>query len=346
MTESLSAHTAIHSAMAIVLQAVIALILTLLVGAARATEPAAPLVLERRIPLPDVVGRIDHLSVDLGRGHLFVAELGNGTVDAIDLGTGKSIGRISGLKEPQGLAYVSTSDLIVVADGGDGTIRMFRAGDLSPAGELVLGEDADSVRVDPRAGHVVVGYGSGGLAVIDPVRLSKLAVIQLAGHPEGFQLEPDTERVFVNVPDARQIAVADLGSGRQTATWTVPDLRSNFPLALDAAGSLLATVFRSPSRLVLLDTKSGAVTENFTTCADADDVFFDAKRRRIYISCGAGAVDVFQRDEASTRPLGRISTPPGGRTSLFVPELDRLFVAVRARPLGSDASILVFRPTP
>ena len=115
MTGNLTAHTAIHSAMATVLQAGIALFLTLLAGAARATEPAAPLVLERRIPLPDVVGRIDHLSVDLGRGHLFVAELGNGTVDEIDLGTGKSIGRISGLKEPQGLAYVSTSDLIVVA---------------------------------------------------------------------------------------------------------------------------------------------------------------------------------------------------------------------------------------
>ena len=324
----------------ILLRAVVAL------AEVRADEPIAPLVLEKTIPLPDVAGRIDHLDVDLGRKNLLVAELGNGTVDVVDLEAGRPIARLSGLDEPQGIAYVPGSDRIVIASGGDGTVRVFRAGDLSRTGEVDLGSDADNVRVDPRTGHVVVGHGSGGLAVIDPVSVAKLADIALAAHPEAFQLDPGTARAFVNVPGARQIAVVDLGSGRQTGTWVVPKLESNFPLAIDERGTRLAVVFRKPPRLVLLDSKSGAVTASLPSCDDADDVFFDGKRSRIYLSCGGGAVAVFQSDSVGTRLLASVGVPSGSRTSLFVPTLDRLFVAVRASGSRSDASILVFRPIP
>ena len=153
-------------------------------------------------------------------------------------------------------------------------------------------------------------------------------------------------RIFVNVPDAGQIAVVDLAAARQIAKWTVPGLSANFPLAIDSSGTTIATVFRHPAKLVLLDTKTGAATQQLDTCGDADDVFFDTKRRRIYVSCGAGAVDVFQGDAAGYRSLARVETSSGARTSLFVPELDRLYVAARAGLLGSDAAILVFRPLP
>ena len=122
--------------------------------------------------------------------------------------------------------------------------------------------------------------------------------------------------------------------------------RANFPLAIDGPAGTIAVVFRSPAKLVLLDTKTGAPTQQLDTCGDADDVFFDAKRRRIYVSCGAGAADVFQADGTGYRPLARVGTSPGARTALFVPELDRLFVAARAGLSGSDAAILVFRPLP
>src|SRR3978361_401719 len=62
-------------------------------------------ILVRTIPLADVSGRIDHMAVDLRRGRLFVAELGNNTVDVVDLASGKIIQRIKGLKEPQGVGY-------------------------------------------------------------------------------------------------------------------------------------------------------------------------------------------------------------------------------------------------
>lgn len=311
---------------------------------ARAQGTAEPLVLEAKIPLKGVSGRIDHLAVDLARARLFVAELGNNTVAAIDLGTGRSIRRLEGFKEPQGVAHVPATDVVVLTSGGDGSVRFFNAGDLAPLGRLDLGEDADNVRVILQTGRVVVGYGAGALAVIDTASRAKIAEAKLAAHPEGFQLTQDGTRAFVNVPDAQQIAVVDLRAGRQIAAWPISNLRANFPMAIDASGATLAVVFRSPPRLVLLDSSNGKIKAQLETCGDSDDVFFDDKREKIYVSCGEGAVDVFQGIDASVRRLARIKTATGARTSLFVPGLDGLFVAARAGALVGEAAILVLRP--
>ncbi len=318
---------------------------TLALPGALAAAGPAPLVLERTIPLPDVAGRIDHMAVDLARKRLIVAELGNDTVEVIDLESGKRLHRFGGLKEPQGVAYVPGLDLIVVANAQDGSVDFYGGGDFSGRGVLHLGDDADNIRVDPESGDLVVGYGDGGLAVIDPSRQVKVRVIELPGHPESFQLDPPSGRAYVNVPDAGQIAVVDLAAGRQSARWVVPDMAENFPMALDTTGATIASVFRSPPRLVLLDSRTGKVSGSSPTCADADDVFFDPKRDRIYVSCGAGAVDVFDLLPGGVRHVARLPTSAGARTSLFVPMLDRLYVAARAGASGSNAAILVFRPS-
>lgn len=315
-------------------------------GAANPLAAAeAPLILEKTIPLASVSGRIDHLTIDLNRKHLFVAELGNNSVDAIDLNTDKVIHRIGGLKAPQGVAYLTGPDLLAVASAGDGSLRFYRADDFSVLGTVDLHDDADNIRIDPSTGQIAVGYGSGGLALLDPASRSKLADIHLAEHPEGFQIDAGGERAFVNVPDAHQIAVLDLKSRQQTGTWDTNGLRSNFPMALAGREGPLAVVFRSPSKLALFDVATGAISERVDTCGDADDVFFDQKRRRIYISCGEGVVDVVRRDNGSLTSIGRIPTASGARTSLFVPSLDRLFVAARAGWFGSSAAILVLRPS-
>ncbi len=312
----------------------------------RAADTGPPLALERTIPLAGVSGRIDHMAVDLGRMRLFVAELGQGAVDVVDLMAGKVIHRIDGLREPQGIGFAPAVDLVAVASAGDGSVRLFRGDDFRPAGVIALGEDADNVRVDPRTGQFVVGYGGGHLAVLNAAARSVAADIALAAHPEGFQLDPGAGRAFVNVPDAGQVAVVDVAAGKQVAGWRVPGLHGNFPMALDSAGTALATVFRNPPRFVALDTKTGAVTANLATCGDADDVFWDAKRERFYVSCGVGEVEVVQRNATGYRSLAQISTRVGARTSLFVPELDRLFVAARSGAAAAEAAILVFRAVP
>jgi len=322
----------------------IALWLVMLVTALplSAAEPA--LVLEKTITLHGVGGRIDHMAFDRGRKRLIVAELGNNSVEVIDVAAGAVLHRITGLREPQGVGYAERADVILIANAADGSVRLFAAKDFAELGAVALHDDADNVRIDPRNGLAVVGYGSGGLALIDPASRAKIADINLPAHPEGFQIDPATGHAYVNIPDARLIAVVDLDARRLVATWPLREARANFPMALDPSLSLIASVFRSPPMLLLLDPASGAEHELLQTCGDADDVFFDARRARIYVSCGAGEIAVLEHTNARWGVLTAIQTASGARTSLFVPELDRLFVADRAGLLGSEAAIRVYRP--
>jgi len=300
-----------------------------------------PLVLDGTIALPETSGRIDHLSIDLKRKRLFVAELGNDTVDVVDLASSKVVHRIAGLDEPQGVVYVLGSDRLVVACGGDGTVRIYGGEDYAAKGTIKLDDDADNVRLDAGSGSVVVGHGSGGLAIIDPLALATIADIRLPAHPEAFVVAGGV--AYVNIPDARQVAVVDLKLSKIVGSWTPPKLSSNFPMALGDGGQV-AIVFRGQDRLVLLDPKSGTISAALDTCGDADDVFFDAPRKRFYVSCGAGYADVISQSKDGLHPAGRASTSWGARTSLFVPELDRLFVAERAGLVGSHAGVAVYRP--
>jgi len=317
-----------------------------LIWSAKVTAQTAdvPLVLETKIPLGEVSGRIDHLSIDVKRQRLFVAELGNDSVGVVDLAVGKVLRRITGMSEPQGVAYVPFADSVFVANAGHGSVHVLRGDDLAPIGRIELGEDADNVRVDTGRNRVLVGYGNGALAVIDPATRTKAADIRLKGHPESFQIDETGTKVFVNVPDARDVEVADLASQANRSLPT-HGAGSNFPMAIDRDAHRVLIVFRSPPTLMALSSQDGRIITKIETCGDADDVFVDAKRHHVYVSCGEGVVDVLDQREAEYRRLARVPTVSGARTSLFVPELDRLFVAVRARS-GEPAAIWVFRPLP
>jgi DNA-binding beta-propeller fold protein YncE len=304
---------------------------------------APPLALETKIPLGEVRGRIDHLGIDIKRRRLLVAELGNDSLGAVDLAGGKAR-TIGGFAEPQGVAFVPFADAVYVANAGDGSVRVLRGEDLAPAGRIELGDDADNVRIDAARRRVLVGYGKGALAVIDPAARTRAGDIRLKGHPESFQIDESGARAFVNVPDAREIAVVDLAAAGAKSLPT-RGLRSNFPMAIDREGRRVLVVFRSPPTLLALSSEDGQVVAKAATCGDADDLFVDAARHRVYVSCGEGVVDVLVADAAGYRRLALVPTVSGARTSLFVPELDRLYVAVRARG-NEPAAIWVFRPTP
>jgi DNA-binding beta-propeller fold protein YncE len=316
-----------------------------LAPANRTAQAAEPLLqIEAKIPLGDVRGRIDHMAVDLERHRLFVAELGNDSVAVVDIDARKVVHRIAGLKEPQGTGYVPSSDTLYVANAGDGSLRLFQAGAYEPTGQIDLGDDADNVRVDPVANRVFVGYGNGALAIIDPTTRSKIADVALKAHPEGFQLARSSANIFVNVPNRREIAVVDRATGKQTASWPLSK-SANFPMALDDEGQHVVVAFRSPPALAAFSPRDGAQVTTVDVCGDADDVFLDSKRHRAYVSCGSGFLDVFDAQAGAYRRVAHILTASGARTALFVPELDRLLLAVR-ESAGERAAIWIFRPTP
>ncbi|SHK24068.1 hypothetical protein SAMN05444159_2797 [Bradyrhizobium lablabi] len=310
-------------------------------------QPAetAPLQLEAKIPLGDVRGRIDHMAVDLKRQRLFVAELGNGSVGIVDLQNRKLIRRISGLKEPQGVGYEPSTDMLYIANAGDGSVRLFEGNDYKSAGQIELGDDADNIRIDAATSRVFIGYGNGALAVIDPSTHGKVGDVPVKAHPEAFQIDPDTSQIFVNVPDGHGIAVVDRVSQKQIAKWPTHGRGANFPMALDQGRRQVLVIFRAPAELGVFSMTGGKLIATAETCGDADDLFVDAKRARVYVSCGAGFLDVFEPKGVAYRQLARIPTVSGARTSLFVPELDRLIVAVRASP-EVPAAIWLYRPLP
>jgi YVTN family beta-propeller protein len=310
-----------------------------------AAEQPPPLAVDGKIPLGKVSGRIDHLAIDLGRRRLFVAELGNNSVGVVDFGEQKLIATIAGLAEPQGVGYEASTDTLYVANASDGSVHMFQGVGLAPSGQIELGDDADNIRVDSGAHKVFIGYGSGALAIIDPASRAKIGDIPLRAHPEGFQLAGSRNRIFVNLPDARQIVVVDMAAAKVAASWRLTGIGANFPMAIDDSGERVLVVARSPARLVAFAMSDGSIIGQSDTCRDADDVFVDAKRARVYVSCGEGYIDVLEPRGAGYQRIAHIQTGSGARTSFFSPDLDRLFLAVRAAS-GEPASIWVLRPSP
>ena len=327
----------------------ISLLLAVVAGIFFAEHAAAenaevpPLQLEAKIALGDVRGRIDHMAVDLARHRLFVAALGNDSLAVVDLQAQRLDRLIGELPEPQGVGYDPSSDTLYVANAGDGSVRLFKGVDLSPAGRIELDSDADNIRVDSKAGRVFVGYGDGALAVIDTSTHDKIASAPLKAHPESFQL--DGSRIFVNVPGSGAIDVVDRSSGERIATWPTAGRGANFAMVLDGLRQHLIVAFRQPAELGVFSSIDGNFIASVPTCGDVDDLFVDTKRDRIYISCGEGFVDMLAADGTSYRQTAHIVTAAGARTSLFVPELDRLLLAVPAKG-ETPAAIWVFRPSP
>lgn len=324
--------------------AVLAILLTSVAPApAGAAGTKVPLQLETKIPLGDVRGRIDHLAVDLKRQRLFVAELGNDSVGVVDLAANTVLKTITGLSEPQGVGYEPSTDTLYVANARDGSVRLYEANEYKATGRIELGSDADNIRIDAVSKRVIVGYGDGGLAVIDPATRSKVQSIPLKAHPESFQLEPNSGRIFVNLPDAHAVAVVDTASGKPIANWPM-DKGGNFAMTIDHDLGRVLLAYRNPAALAVFS-MDGKPIASAETCGDVDDIFIDGRRNRVYVSCGSGYVDVLEIDGSAYRRIARLPTARGARTSLFVPELDRLLVAVRAGPAG-PAAIWVFKPMP
>ena len=304
----------------------------------------APLNLVGTIDLPRVEGRIDHLAIDSVTQRLFVAALGNNTVEVLDLGSGTHVKSLPGFREPQGIAVVPDAKLVVVANGQGEGVQTIDASDFHPVKTIRLGDDADNIRYHPATKRVFVGFGSGALAAITPSDGKVLGEAKLAGHPESFQLEHSGPRTFVNVPTADQIAIVDRNALKVIATWPVTSAKANFPMALDEANHRLFIGCRRPAKVLVYDTTSGKETGSFEIVGDTDDLFYDAARKRLYVSGGEGFIDVFQQEDGNRfGRIAHVATAAGARTSLFVSEQNRLYLAVPHRG-AQKAEIRVYEP--
>jgi DNA-binding beta-propeller fold protein YncE len=294
--------------------------------------------LQKTIPLPGVEGRIDHMAFDAGpEPRLFVCALANNSVEVVDLQRGERVRSITDLGSPQGIASVPEFNRLFVANDEAGILKIYDAKSFHPIGELNFNDDADNIRYDDAKKKIYVGFGSGGVAIVNASDGKQLGSIKLSGHPEAFELEKDGKRIFVNVPTSRHVAVIDRDKGEVTAIWKTDLAFGNYPMALDEASRRLFVGCRLPSKIVVLNTDSGEVVTKIDISGDPDDLFYDRKRHRIYAICGTGKIELIdQKDPNTYKASAKIDTADGARTGLFVPERDILYVAVPHR--GSQKS--------
>jgi DNA-binding beta-propeller fold protein YncE len=299
------------------------------------------LSLKTRIALPNVNGRMDHFAVDAKGQRVFISALGNSTVEVLDIQSGQRAHTLPNLAEPQGLFYDPSSNRLFVACGGDGSTKIYDGTTFQLLGTVKLSNDADNIRYDARNRRVIVGYGgkvlrlipggSGALGFLD-TNGKQTGEIVVDAHPESFQLEKNGNRVFVNVPDKREIQVADLEKTTTLARWPTTPAGSCYPMALDESHNRLFTGCRGPARLLVFDTGTGNTVASLEIVHDTDDLFYDAARSRVYVIGGQGFIDVVQQKDADHyERIARYPTAAGTRTGLYVPELGRLLAAVPHR---------------
>ncbi len=355
-------------------------ILTLVLAGAIQSAPAAPapqgthvLTLEFAVPMPLVRGRMDHLAFDAKRNIVYIAALSNGTMESVDLGAKKVLEPHTGMKAPAGIVHLADSDEVIVANGDAGDIDVIRgSAPKEPSGgeapkdgappkrgtdkaieeransvrKLHVGADVDNVRFDPVTKRILVGFGSGSLAFVRTDAWLISGLIDLGGHPESFQIRADGKRAWVNVPGKQQIAVADLVTNRVDHWIDVKAAPQNYAMALDEPGKRLFVGCRDPGRLIVIDTETDAAVADLPMAGDVDDIFCDAQHGLVFASCGQGFLDVYERaGPGSWKPKEKIETAPGARTCLFVPETNRLILAV---PHGGKqpAELRVYTVTP
>jgi len=316
----------------------------LLVSAALiAEQSSSPLVAIAKVALPGVHGALNHLAADYYQGRLFIAAGGNDTVEVIDVHSNSVLTSIHEVSDPQGIAFVKSANRVFVTNAGDGSLRMFDGSTLKPFGSLHLGQNPGAIRVDPFHDRLYIGYGDGAIAVVDSTG-KHLSDITLKSHPESFQIAETQRRLFVNLPDSHAIDVVDLSTSQVIAEWPIQEGQENFPMAIDEDSRRVFVASRRPSRLLVLDMDSGRVVAHLPTVGNADDLCFDSIHARIYVAGGRGQMAVYsQQSPDRYTQLDSVATVAGARTALFVPQWNRLFVAVRDFS-SHAAEIRIYQP--
>ncbi len=316
-------------------------------GAQKSSTPPQnpPLILTTQLPLPGVHGRFDHFAFDpVEPGRIFISALGNNSLEVINLVEGTEVHRITGIPEPQGVTYAPGLNKIFVGSR-KGTLNIYDGATYNLITSIAYNADVDNLRYDAASKRVYVGYGDGdkaAIGMIDAATNKRLEEEYKTGaHPESFQLETSGPKIYVNLPDLKEVGVIDRTT-KQMSKWPLT-LEENFPMALDEADHRLFIVTRTPPRLAVLDTNSGKLVAALPCVADVDDVYYDSNRKRVYIPGGQGRIDVFQAKDADHfEQLAKIPTVVGARTAGYAKTgkkgSDRFYLAVPATP-GKDAAV-------
>jgi hypothetical protein len=276
--------------------------------------------------------------------------LGNNSVEVLNTVEGTEVHRITGIPEPQGIAFAIGLNKLFVASR-KGKLYVYDGTDYKLITAIDYNADVDNLRYDVPTKRVYVGYGDedkAAIGMVDATTNQRLDEVYKTGaHPESYQLEKSGPNIYVNLEDLKQIGVIDRTTKKLTKWDLPPKFEENFPMALDEPEHRLFIVTRTPPRLVVYDTNSGKTVATVPCVADVDDLYYDANHKRLYIPGGQGFIDVFQeKDDDHYERLVRIRTVIGARTAGYAPRIgkkgqDRVYLAIPNTP-GKEAAIWAY----
>lgn len=319
-----------------------------LVGTAALTMAAEPATLEllKTIPLKGKTGRLDHAALDSKHGRLFVANLSNDSLDIIDLKAGKLLKQIPEQRKIQGVAYAADLDHIYAGNGVAGVCNVFDGKDYKLLHSIKL-PGADNVRYLASRQRIYVGHAEKTLSVLDARTYEVQATIPLPGRPEGFQLETKRPRLYLNTVEPTRVVVIDTDKNEVLHRYSVKGSDRAYPLAVDEANQRLFLGCRDKPALVVMDSENGNVIATVAIPADIDDLFYDAKNKRLYASCGAGFLAVIrQRDADHYEAVETIPTVKLARTCFFDAAGARLYLLVPRQEREEGPTIRIYKPRP
>jgi DNA-binding beta-propeller fold protein YncE len=316
-----------------------------------------PLRLVQTISIPGVEGRFDHLAVDLKGKRLFLAAQAHKSVEVFDLAAGKRIQSIGGIGEPHAERYVPASNelLVSIGDEAEGALKILKGDTFETLATFKILVDADGIAYDPVTQYVYIengGKDAGNteyclVSVIDTANRKNISDIRVDGAElEAMSVEHSGTRLFVNMKTLKQVGIIDRNKLQVISTWPIPGAGVNTPLALDEMHHRLFVGARQPAEVVVFDTDTGKVIAKIPSVGEADDMFYDEERKRIYVTGDEGFISIIaQTDADHYEPMANLRTRAGARNSLFVPELGRFFVAVPSEG-QKEAELLVFQVEP
>jgi DNA-binding beta-propeller fold protein YncE len=318
-----------------------------LAPAAKAAEPSA-LQLVQTIDLKGKAGGLDHLAIDLKRDRLFLANKINGTVDVVDLKAGKLLQQIPRQAGAQGVAFAPDLDRVFVGLGIRGFCNIFTGEDYKLLNSIKFEDDADNVRYNAATHLAYIAHAEKAIGVVDGKTLEQKADIKLPGTAEGFQIEARRPRMYVAIPTPSQVAVVDTDKNEVIKSFPLQMAGGVHPVALDEPSHrlFLGCRLKSPS-VVVMDSETGQEVAGIPIPQDVDDLFYDANRKQLYASCGEGFIVVIKQQNANQyQVVEKVATVKGAKTSLFVPDANRLYLAVPRQERKEGPEIRVYQVKP
>jgi len=335
---------------------VLAAVLAVSAVVASQTAPSGgPLQLKASVAFPGVKGAFDHFAADVKGNRLFLAAEENKSVEIFDLKTGKHLHSVPGFDAPHAIVYVPENNTLLVTDSGpeDGPEGYIRVVSLDSnkirdsikvlAAADSAGYDADTHLMYADTGGLEAKMNYTVIAVIDVRQAKKVNEIKIdSGRVEAIQFEHSGSRMFANFRTKAEVGVFEKKDYKLLTTWPVPGAAENVPMALDEGNHRLFVVTRKPGKFFAFDTETGKVVATLPAVSRADDMAYDAQRKQIYVSGGDGFVGVYaQKDPDHYKQVGHVPSGPGAKISVFVPELNRLYVAATAEG-ANPAKILIY----